>query len=154
MDWVISENVQPRSSKLYTDELSGYVAIYHNRRDGEAQRQRVPQPQWRILRRDCELLVRSLKRALKGTYDKMSGKHLQRYVNELAEKHNIRDLGTLDQMLNTVASPCRVSTPLRATRAIAKNGLSCDGEVEKDCSRALRPSSPSSLCQLGGRLAE
>ena len=31
-----------------------------------------------------------LKRAHKGTFHKMSPKHLQRYVDEFAEKHNIR----------------------------------------------------------------
>ena len=44
-----------------------------------------------------------LKRAHKGTFHKLSPKHLQRYVDEFAAKNNIRDLGTLDQMLDTVA---------------------------------------------------
>ena len=44
-----------------------------------------------------------LKRAHKGTFHKLSPKHLQRYVDEFAAKHNIRDLGTLDQMFDTVA---------------------------------------------------
>ena len=44
-----------------------------------------------------------LKRAHKGTFHKISPKHLQRYVSEFAGKHNIRDLGTLDQMPDTVA---------------------------------------------------
>lgn len=32
-----------------------------------------------------------LKRAHKGTFHKMSPKHLQRYVNEFSGKHNIRE---------------------------------------------------------------
>ncbi len=39
-----------------------------------------------------------LKRAHKGTFHKMSAKHLQRYVNEFAGRHNIRQLDTLSQM--------------------------------------------------------
>lgn len=39
-----------------------------------------------------------LKRAHKGTFHKMSRKHLHRYVNEFAGRHNIRTLDTLDQM--------------------------------------------------------
>ena len=44
-----------------------------------------------------------LKRAHKGTFHKMSPKHLQRYVSEFAGKHNIRESNTLDQMRDTVA---------------------------------------------------
>ena len=39
-----------------------------------------------------------LKRAHAGTFHKLSPKHLNRYVQEFACKHNIRDLGTLAQM--------------------------------------------------------
>ena len=44
-----------------------------------------------------------LKRAHKGVYHKMSAKHLQRYVNEFAGRHGIRERGTLDQMQSVVA---------------------------------------------------
>ena len=39
-----------------------------------------------------------LKRAHKGTFHKISPKHLNLYVNEFAGKHNIRELDTIDQM--------------------------------------------------------
>ena len=39
-----------------------------------------------------------LKRGYVGTFHKLSAKHLQRYVDEFAGRHNIRSLGTLDQM--------------------------------------------------------
>ena len=39
-----------------------------------------------------------LKRAHKGVYHKMSAKHLQRYVDEFAGRHGIRERDTLDQM--------------------------------------------------------
>ncbi|MDE2999764.1 MAG: IS1595 family transposase [Gemmatimonadota bacterium] len=42
------------------------------------------------------------KRAHKGTYHKMSPKHLQRYVTEFSRRHNLRDLDTLEQMRQMV----------------------------------------------------
>ena len=39
-----------------------------------------------------------LKRAHKGVYHKISPKHLQRYVNEFAGRHGLRDRDTIDQM--------------------------------------------------------
>ena len=39
-----------------------------------------------------------LKRGYHGTYHRMSPKHLQRYVNEFAGRHNIRPLNTIHQM--------------------------------------------------------
>ena len=39
-----------------------------------------------------------LKRGYHGTYHRMSHKHLQRYVNEFAGRHNIRPLDTIHQM--------------------------------------------------------
>ena len=44
-----------------------------------------------------------LKRAHKGTYHKISKKHLYRYVNEFVVRHNIREKDTIDQMEIIVA---------------------------------------------------
>ena len=40
-----------------------------------------------------------LKRAHKGTFYKVSPKHLDRYVTEFAGKHNVREADTLNQMV-------------------------------------------------------
>ena len=40
----------------------------------------------------------TLKRGYKGTYHKMSHKHLSRYITEFAGRHNLRDYDTLVQM--------------------------------------------------------
>ena len=40
----------------------------------------------------------TLKRAHKGTFHRLSAKHLHRYVDEFVSRHNMRDLDTLDQM--------------------------------------------------------
>ena len=44
-----------------------------------------------------------LKRAHKGTFHRLSSKHLQRYVSEFAGRHNIRNQDTIDQMRDVVA---------------------------------------------------
>ena len=45
-----------------------------------------------------------LKRAHKGTFHKISAKHLNRYVKEFAGRHNVREADTINQMQNIVAS--------------------------------------------------
>ena len=62
-----------------------------------------------------------LKRAHKGTFHKISPKHLQRYVSEFAGKHNIRDSETLAQMRDTVAR--LVGRNLLYRDLVASNGL-------------------------------
>ena len=64
----------------------------------------------------------TLKRAHKGTFHKLSPKHLNRYVQEFAAKHNMRDSGTLAQMRGTVAR--LVGKNLLYRDLIADNGLS------------------------------
>lgn len=62
-----------------------------------------------------------LKRAHKGTFHKMSPKHLNRYVQEFAGKHNLRDLDTLDIMGVVVLGMDGKS--LKYDELIAPNGL-------------------------------
>ena len=63
-----------------------------------------------------------LKRAHKGVFHKMSPKHLNRYVQEFAGKHNVRDLDTAAQMSVIVAS--MIGRRLLYRDLIADNGLS------------------------------
>ena len=62
-----------------------------------------------------------LKRAHTGTFHKMSPKHLDRYVQEFAGKHNVRDSDTLDQMRGVVARLMGKTLPYQ--RLIRDNGL-------------------------------
>ena len=64
----------------------------------------------------------TLKRAHKGTFHKISPKHLDRYVQEFAGKHNIRDADTLAQMAAVAAG--LVGRRLMYSQLIADNGLS------------------------------
>lgn len=43
-----------------------------------------------------------LKRAYHGTFHHLGKKHLNRYVQQFAAKHNLRDLDTQDQMVAVV----------------------------------------------------
>ena len=63
-----------------------------------------------------------LKRAHKGTFHKISPKHLDRYVQEFASKHNMRGSDTIAQMRDTVAR--LIGRNLFYTDLIADNGLS------------------------------
>jgi hypothetical protein len=62
-----------------------------------------------------------LKRAHKGVYHKISPKHLNRYVQEFAGKHNIRDADTLARM--TVLAAGLVGKRLMYRDLVADNGL-------------------------------
>ena len=62
-----------------------------------------------------------LKRAHKGTFHKLSPKHLNRYVSEFAGKHNMRDSDTLAQMRAMVAG--MVGRNLLYRELVADNGL-------------------------------
>ena len=62
-----------------------------------------------------------LNRAHEGTYHKTSPMHLNRYVQEFAGKHNVRDLGTLAQMTVVVAG--LVGKRLLYRDLVADNGL-------------------------------
>ena len=68
-----------------------------------------------------ESLWSMLKRAHKGTFHKLSPKHLDRYVQEFASRHNLREQDTIDIMA-AVATGMR-GKRLRYRELIADNGL-------------------------------
>ena len=63
----------------------------------------------------------TLKRAHKGVFHKISPKHLHRYINEFAGKHNVRDLDTAAQMVEVARR--MAGRRLTYRRLIADNGL-------------------------------
>ena len=88
-------------AKVYTDDAAAYQSLSF---DHES----VNHGAGEYVRGDAhtngiESFWATLKRAHKGTFHKMSPKHLQRYVNEFAGRHNIRDCDTIDQMMVMVA---------------------------------------------------
>ena len=63
-----------------------------------------------------ESLWSMLKRAHKGTFHKLSFKHLDRYVQEFSGRHNVREQDTIEQM-------AAVADGMDGKRLIAANGL-------------------------------
>ena len=69
-----------------------------------------------------ESLWSMIKRAHMGTFHKLSPKHLDRYVQEFAGRHNMRELDTIRQM--GMVAENMDSKRLRYRQLIADNGLS------------------------------
>ena len=114
----VHENVEP-DAIVYTDDALAYdgVARWH-----ETVRHSVGEYVREMAHTNgCESFWSTLKRAHKGTFHRLSPKHLQRYINEFAGKHNIRESGTLDQMRDTVAR--LVGRRLLLRDLVADNGL-------------------------------
>ncbi len=62
-----------------------------------------------------------MKRAHKGVFHKLSPKHLDRYVQEFAGRHNLRELDTID-IMGEIANGMD-GKRLKYTELIADNGL-------------------------------
>ena len=83
---------------VYTDDTAAYgplQAFTHDTvRHGAGEYVRGP-----VHTNSIESFWSMFKRGYYGTYHRMSDKHLHRYVNEFAGRHNIRDLDTVAQMV-------------------------------------------------------
>ena len=111
-------NTRP-GAQVYTDDASAYDSLPFPH---ESVRHSVSEYVNNMAHTNgVESFWATLKRAHKGTFHKLSPKHLDRYVQEFAAKHNIRDSGTLTQMRNTVAR--MVGRNLFYRDLIADNGL-------------------------------
>lgn len=103
LEGFVSASVQSGSA-VYTDEHQGYKdlkraykheAVHHS--VGEYVRDQAHT-------NGVESFWAMLKCGYQGTYHKMSRKHLHRYVNKFAGRHNIRDFDTIAQMAFIVLS--------------------------------------------------
>ena len=115
----VAENAEP-DAVVYTDDAAAYEGIPNPH---EAVKHSVSEYVDGMAHTNgIESFWSMLKRAHKGTFHKISPKHLQRYVNEFSGKHNIRESGTIAQMRDTVAR--LVGRRLLYRDLIAANGLS------------------------------
>ena len=105
---------------VYSDEASAYEGLPNPH---EAVKHSVKEfVRGQVHTNGMESFWSMLERAHKGTFHKISPKHLERYVQEFAGKHNIRESGTLVQMRDTVAQ--MVGRNLLYRNLVADNGLS------------------------------
>ncbi|WP_420637020.1 IS1595 family transposase [Candidatus Palauibacter sp.] len=96
----VREHADPDVAQFYTDGSSSYGHLANH----ETVRHSVGEYVRGMAHTNgVESFWSMLKRAHKGVYHKLSAKHLQRYVDEFAGRHNIRDLDTLAQMQHVVA---------------------------------------------------
>ena len=88
-------------SKVYSDEAGAYKGLPNH----EAVKHSVGEfVNGMAHTNGIESFWAMLKRGYHGVYHRLSPKHLQRYVNEFAGRHNIRNLDTLDQMTEVVCA--------------------------------------------------
>ena len=114
----VHANTDP-GAVVYTDEAPGYYGV--DRWHGTVKHSVSQFVNGMVSTNGIESFWSMLKRAHKGTFHKISPKHLDRYVQEFVGKHNIRESGTLAQMRDTVAR--LVGRNLLYRDLVADNGL-------------------------------
>ena len=104
---------------VYTDDASAYETLPFNH--AVIRHSLSEYVKGDIHTQGIESLWSMLKRAHKGTFHKLSPKHLDRYVQEFAGRHNLREQDTAEQ-LKTVSGGMN-GKRLRYKDLIADNGL-------------------------------
>ena len=82
-------------AKVYTDEHGAYIGLENHEVVKHSVGEYVKE---QAHTNGIESFWSMLRRGYVGTYHQMSVKHLDRYVNEFAGRHNTRPLDTLIQM--------------------------------------------------------
>lgn len=98
---IITAHAGPGST-VYTDEYPTYGRLAPSYRHGTAKHSAGEYVRGDAHTNGVESFWAILKRAYKGTFHVLSRKHLQRYMDELAGKHNLRPLGTHERMRQVV----------------------------------------------------
>ena len=114
-----SSTTPPPDATVYSDDASAYESLPFNH--DTVKHSLSEYVKGDVHTNGIESLWSMLKRAHKGIYHKMSPKHLNRYVQEFAGRHNLRDADTLTQMGMVVRG--FEGRRLRYSELIAPNGL-------------------------------
>ena len=114
----VADNVAPDAT-VFTDDATAYQGLPYKH---ESVKHSVSEHVKGMAHTNgVESFWATLKRAHKGTFHKMSPKHLNRYVQEFAGKHNFRNSDTIQQMRSLVAG--LVGRNLLYRDLVADNGL-------------------------------
>ena len=114
----VGEHTAPGAT-VYTDDATAYESLPFNH--ATVKHSLSEYVKGDIHTNGIESLWSMLKRAHKGTFHKLSPKHLDRYVQEFAGKQNLREAHTIAQL--TALSLGMDGKQLRYRELIASNGL-------------------------------
>ena len=82
-------------TEIYTDDARAYTSLPNHQAVKHSVAEYV---RGQVHTNGIESFWATLKRAHKGTFHRLSPKHLHRYVDEFVGRHNMRELDTLEQM--------------------------------------------------------
>ncbi len=116
----VREHVEPGAT-VYSDDTGAYSGLSEDYERGTVKHSVGEYVAGKVHTNSIESFWSMLKRAHKGVYHKLSPKHLQRYVNQFAGRHNFRDADTLAQMIAVTEG--LAGKRLRYRDLIAPNGL-------------------------------
>ena len=108
-------------AKVYTDKATAYAGLAADHEHEAVNHSVSEYVRGMAHTQGIESFWSMLKRAHKGTFHKFSPKHLDRYVQEFAGRHNVRETDTIDIMATFAAGA--VGKRLRYRELIADNGL-------------------------------
>ena len=91
----VRDNAAPDAT-VYTDDATAYETLPFDH--GTVKHSLQEYVKGDVHTNGIESLWSMLKRAHKGTFHKISSKHLDRYVQEFAGRHNLREQDTIDQL--------------------------------------------------------
>ena len=114
----VDEHAAPGAT-VYTDEATAYESLPFNH--SSVKHSISEYVNGDVHTNGIESLWATMKRAHKGTFHKLSPKHLDRYVQEFAGRHNLRERDTIDIMGEFVNG--MDGKRLKYTQLIADNGL-------------------------------
>ena len=97
LEGFIQDRVEP-GSKVFTDDAGGYNHLWLNFEHRSVRHSVREYVRGQAHTNGIESFWALLKRGYYGTYHQMSAKHLNRYVQEFAGRHNTRSFDTIDQM--------------------------------------------------------
>ena len=114
----VSQHAAPGAT-VYSDDASAYEGMPFNHKTVKHSLSEYVKGD--VHTNGIESLWSMLKRAHKGTFHKLSPKHLDRYVQEFAGRHNLREKDTIEQMKSVTGG--MNDKRLRYRDLIANNGL-------------------------------